>query len=369
MSGILQLLLAGGAALQSFIAVGGDGTGNTVNVYAWATASGFGSRYAGGAVTWTHGPTRGLSFNPTNAAIAWAASQSGAGFETFAAYRWSNAGFGTRYSNPANFPTFQNVFEGDPNVYIQPQSATGVAFTNANNAIATSHFETSPHVVAFGWTDASGFGSKFSDPGTGLTGPGNSVAFTASDNAIAVAHGTAPYVSAYPWSGSGFGTKFSNPGTQPTGTGRGVAFTAAGDAIAVAHATAPYVSVYPWSGSGFGTKFSDPGTALPSQCYSVAFTASGNVIALGHQTTPHVSAYSWSGSGFGTKFSDPATAGSGNQSSTVDFTPTDDAIALGQNISPFVHAYPWSGSGFGTKFSNPATLPTGSQGGQIAFSN
>ena len=41
---------------------------------------------------------------------------------------------------------------------------------------------------------------------------------------IAVAHATTPYISAYPWSATGFGTKFTNPGTLPTGIGFGVAF-------------------------------------------------------------------------------------------------------------------------------------------------
>jgi hypothetical protein len=41
---------------------------------------------------------------------------------------------------------------------------------------------------------------------------------------IAIAHATTPFVSAYPWAGSGFGTKFTDPGTLPTGTGFGVAF-------------------------------------------------------------------------------------------------------------------------------------------------
>jgi len=42
---------------------------------------------------------------------------------------------------------------------------------------------------------------------------------------IAVAHFTSPYITAYPWSGSGFGAKFSDPGTLPTDTGTNVAFT------------------------------------------------------------------------------------------------------------------------------------------------
>ena len=89
---------------------------------------------------------------------------------------------------------------------------------------------------------------------------------------IAVAHGTTPFISVYPWSGSGFGTKFSNPATRPAGEGNSVAFSVDGDAIAVAHATTPFVSVYPWDVStGFGTKFSNPATLPAGNGIAVAF--------------------------------------------------------------------------------------------------
>ena len=93
-----------------------------------------------------------------------------------------------------------------------------------------------------------GLWPKFSDPGTTPTGQGNGVAFSPDGGAIAVAHNTSPYVTAYPWS-SGFGTKVTNPGTLPTGNGNAVAFAPNGNSIAVAHATTPFVSAYPWSGS------------------------------------------------------------------------------------------------------------------------
>jgi hypothetical protein len=98
------------------------------------------------------------------------------------------------------------------------------------------------------------------------------VAFSPSGNAIAVAHGSSPFITAYPWSGSGFGTKFADPATLPTGTGNGVTFSPTGDAIVVAHNASPFVTAYPWSGSGFGTKFADPAT-LPAGTigYGVAF--------------------------------------------------------------------------------------------------
>jgi uncharacterized protein (DUF2062 family) len=55
-------------------------------------------------------------------------------------------------------------------------------------------------------------------------GIGRGVAFSPAGTEIAIAHEITPFVSAYPWSASGFGTKFTNPGTLPTGIGLGVAF-------------------------------------------------------------------------------------------------------------------------------------------------
>ena len=94
----------------------------------------------------------------------------------------------------------------------------------------------------------------------------------ATSSAIAVAHSTTPYITAYPWSGAGFGTKFSDPTTLPTGVGRGVSFSADGSAVAVAHSTTPYITAYPLSGAGFGTKFSDPTTLPTDTVYGVSFS-------------------------------------------------------------------------------------------------
>ena len=99
---------------------------------------------------------------------------------------------------------------------------------------------------------------------------------------IAVAHDLSPFVTAYPWS-SGFGTKYTNPGTLPAGTGRSVAFSA--NDIAIAHDTSPRVTAYPWS-SGFGTKYTNPGTLPTSDCRGVAFRplpASGFNPAFAHR--------------------------------------------------------------------------------------
>lgn len=231
-------------------------------------------------------------------------------------------------------------------------------------AIAIAH-ATTPFVTAYQWSNL-GFGNKYTNPATLPVSTGYSVAFSPSGNAIAVTNVTAPSIVAYPWSSSGFGVKFANPATLPGFIADGVAFSPAGNAIAVTHSSSPYVNVYPWSSSGFGTKFADPATAVAGQANGVAFNPAGDAIAVAHYNTPYVSVYAWSGSGFGAKFADPATLPA-STGFGVTFNPSGNAIAVAHDASPYVSAYPWSGSGFGTKFSNPATLPTGT-GNEVAFS-
>ena len=89
-----------------------------------------------------------------------------------------------------------------------------------------------------------------------------------------MAHGTTPFITAYPWNVStGFGTKYTNPATLPAGAGNDVAFNPAGDTIAVAHDTSPFISAYPWNaGTGFGAKYTNPATLPTGAGNGVAFT-------------------------------------------------------------------------------------------------
>ena len=139
------------------------------------------------------------------------------------------------------------------------------------DAIAVAHNITGIDFIAsvYPWS-SSGFGTEFSNPST-LSDAGYGVAFTNTQNALAITSQLSPFVRVYAWSGSGFGTQFSNPATLPTGLGAGVAFTRADDAIAVAHATTPFITAYPWSSSGFGAKFSNPATLPSNFAPGVAF--------------------------------------------------------------------------------------------------
>jgi hypothetical protein len=223
--------------------------------------------------------------------------------------------------------------------------------TPASQAIAVAH-STTPFITAYPWS-SSGFGVKFSDPTTLPTGLCSSVAFTPAGDAVAMASSGTPSTTAYPWSNLGFGTRFANPASQLATSLNGVAFSPSGDTVAVVGNDSPYVAAYPWS-NGFGTRFADPATIPTGAGNGVAFSPSGNAIAVAHTTTPFVSVYPWSKSGFGTKFTNPATLPTGNGNG-VAFSPSGDAVAVVHATSPFISAYPWSGSGFGTKFADPST--------------
>lgn len=271
-------------------------------------------------------------------------------------YNWnSTSGFGSRYANPGTIPT---------------GPAYAVAFSPANNAIAFAH-ATTPFVTAYPWS-GSGFGTKYANPATLPAGQGSGVAFSPTAGAIAIAHNTSPFISAYPWNAStGFGTKYANPTTLPSGNpniGNSVAFSPAGNAVAVTSGGGtPFIHAYAWSdATGFGTKYANPATLPTNAAYGVKFSPAGDAIATVGNTSPTITAYPWNAStGFGTKYANPATLP--GFAIGVAFSPAGNAIAVADQISPYIIAYPWSVAGFGTKYTNPATLPTGGAYG-VGFS-
>jgi hypothetical protein len=179
------------------------------------------------------------------------------------------------------------------------------------------------------------------------------VAFAPSGAAIAVAHQGSPFVSAYPWNdGTGFGTKYSDPGTLPTGNAFGVDFAPSGAVIAVSHNNSPYVSAYPWNNStGFGTKYSDPGTVPASNAQGgVAFSPSGADIVVAYLNSPYVSAYPWNDStGFGTQYANPASLPPG-EATGLAWSPNGAYVAVAGTAlvtAGYIRVYNWS-SGWGS---------------------
>ena len=257
-----------------------------------------------------------------------------------------NAGFGQRMANPATLPV---------------GTGNSVAFTASGDAIAIAHNTTG--VSAYPWS-IDGFGTRFTDPATMPVGTGLSVAFNDAEDAIIVGHSTTPFISAYPWSTSGFGTKYTNPASVPSGAGNGVSFNPGGAYVAVAHTSGTCLSVYPWA-AGFGTKITPSGTTLGSPCYSANFAPDNSGIAVSGGVTPYIAGYPWSGS-FGTRYADPATLPPGS-SDTIIFSPSGTTVAVAHSTTPFISAYAWS-AGFGSKYADPASLP-GSTGRGVVFSD
>jgi len=170
------------------------------------------------------------------------------------AYPWvAGTGFGTKVSDPGSI--------------LNPGVARGIAYFNGDVLVSSYG-----SIRTYSWS-GSAWGSLYAAPATPPSGNTcRGVAFASNGAACAVATDATPYIYAYDYTiGTGFGSKYSNPGTLPAGVGYGVKFSGSSD-ISVGHATSPYISNYPWTTvSGFGSKYANPGTAVGGTSYRMAF--------------------------------------------------------------------------------------------------
>jgi hypothetical protein len=157
-------------------------------------------------------------------------------------------------------------------------------------------YQTSPF-ISVSLMDTSGvfpLTSSFANPGTLPAGNAASVDWHPTEKAIALAHATTPFITAYPMTTIAFGTKYTNPATLPASTGIACAFSPFGDYLAVLHLTTPFLSVYPFDlTTGFGTKISDPGTLPPGNATNggeraVAWRPQGDWILVASATSPYL---------------------------------------------------------------------------------
>jgi WD40 repeat protein len=305
------------------------------SAYRWSTA-GFGTRYttvnAGEEVD-------GIAFNKAGDVVAYAIYRGSVTLNpAIGAWRWSGStGFGTKYTNPSTLP---------------PGTGYGIDFTANEDALAISHANSS-FISVYRWSYVTGFGTRYSNPASALTGTGNACDFHRDDNALAVATAT-PYV--YQWNSStGFGTRYSNPSGIPT-TAYDCEFSPDGTVLAYASISTPWIHAYRWSSAGYGTKYSNPTTLPGDRTEKIAWNPTGTAVAVAGWMG--VVVYRWSNTtGFGTRYS-AAVAGDGRG---VSFSNDNTAIAAASQDSPRIQAWPWNdNTGFGTKYSNPGTLPTGS---------
>jgi hypothetical protein len=348
MSGFLGILFPGSGAgglppvtPSVYLAYGGVTAGKRITVYNWNSSSGFGSIFAAPPIA--SSPSQ-VSFVRNNSVF----SARFAPVPFYNVWQWSSLGFGTQYANPASAL--------NPNT----GGATGFTWTNNVDAFLTANAGASSFPQAWAWSQASGFGTKYSNgalisnfvPTTGvsLNGDNTQVAFSGSASSI---------ISLYRWSSaSGFGTKYANPPSPPPMTTyiRGVlSFNLVTNDIAVGGTGIQKILAYAVSSSGFGTRYSDPGSPINGSVYSVRFNPTGSSISVGgNDGSQPLRIYQW-GAGFGSLYAGPPLSQTVNSS---DWSSTGTEIAISQTSSaPYTSVYPWSLSGIGSAYSNPATDP------------
>lgn len=266
---------------------GASTSGAGINAWPVGTA-GVGTKYADPAVT---APAAySIAYNSVTNSVALAIN----GSPGVVAYAWNpGSGVGAKFSNPATAIPTSGGFGG-----------RSIKFTPDGSYVFIGSGE-SPWINAYNWS-ASGFGTKFSNPATALVGQVNYLAVSPSSDAVLFAGGgngsTIPYIGGYKWSASGFGTKYSNPGGWTTSWGCNfVDFHPAGTAVLAGGNDSPFVHAWPWTqASGFGTKYTAISGTTHASPYG-QFAPDGNsVFFIQNKPTSTLHQYGWS-SGFGTE--------------------------------------------------------------------
>lgn len=206
---------------------------------------------------------------------------------------------------------------------------------------------TTPYIYSYAWTDATGYGTKYSNP-TAASGNGRGITVKTDNSVVFMSSTTTPYIHAWAYTvGTGFGSKYSNPGTTGGSNPEEVAWNNTTSSIISCDSASPYLNAWAWS-SGFGTKYSNPGTSVGGACDAVRFNFAGDVVATGPSVSPYIVAYAWSSSGFGTKFSNPATLPT-QEIFGISFGLNDNFMAVSSNT---LRTYQWNNStGFGSTIS------------------
>ena len=238
----------------------------------------------------------------------------------------------------------------------------------------------SPWVSAYTWTNAGGFGTRYTGP-SGVTASGQFVQTHALNTYIAVSSGTNARI--YQWSDStGFGT---NTATTSTGNSiYGTNWNTARTAFAIGQSTSTSsqrLAIFAFNNStgALGTQYSNPASNMNNRANSIKFFQADNVVIAADDANPGVAAYVWSNStGFGSKWSNPSTVLNGsNNGGDINIQNNTYIASTSGSTSPWVHAYPVSTTAWGSKYANPASTPTDNgnkarftQSGTIAaFSN
>lgn len=174
--------------------------------YAWDNVTGFGTKYTSPVFS-TYAFM--AMFSPSGKAVALVG-----GSDSFVdVWAWDDVtGFGTKYTNPSTYWDYD--------------TGNSVRFSSDGSVIGLTGTGTD-HVYFYPWSDDFGFGTQYAAPVPAVS-PGNywgawDSIFTREDAAVVLATDEYPYVSAYTWdSATGFGTKYADPATPLSGDGGGL---------------------------------------------------------------------------------------------------------------------------------------------------
>lgn len=241
------------------------------------------------------------------------------------------SGFGVRYSNPAT------PLSGTTTKAVAINKESSVVFATSTSSIFLN---------AYAWDSTTGFGAKYSDPATIPQASLTDLAVSPTGLAVCVTRSNsgAPYqFQAYSFDPAvGFGSLYSYPSVS----GASYAVTWSWDGETIFGTTGSAAYAWPWSdATGFGAAYASLAAGASTQEKSLAVTSDSSAVVLGKFGS--FAAYSFTvGVGFGSALTGLTGSGNGRR---VQIAPTNDLIAISMTGSGYgLRVYDWSASGFGS---------------------
>jgi hypothetical protein len=310
-----------------------------------------------------------VAFSPNGGAIATAAllGIEGTGEFGLASYGWDE-GFGAQFTSGV-------ARRGPDNVVFHPDG----------DVVFVSHVEgvlDSSRIVAYNWSDATGFGSTRDESSTISNSSQDFLPMAVSPNGqfVAVGYSDSVNLAIFPFSKStGFGTKVE-PSVDPISAAEGnvfdVAWNNAGTYIALACGSLvpdKRLHIYEWDNAtgSLGSKVSstsiEPTYTGNGTIYSVAFSPDDEAIIIGFAASgkDKIQAYGWDNATgtFGSRYSSPSSAPTGVPRD-LRFNANGNVLIAsgGAGATAPAMAYQWdSETGFGTKYDDPDATGIGAQ--------
>ena len=236
----------------------------------------------------------------------------------------SVGGFGTKYTNPST-----GVGTTSKNLSWSPSDAAMAITSNSN-------------IHAYPWS--AGFGTKYAAPASGLGATNGTPLWKSTETDMVVSTSVTPFINAYAWS-AGFGTKYANPSTLPTSSCAHGDWISDDTSVAAASNNTPYVHVYTWS-SGFSTKYANPRSIIPGATPAlsqpgVAIHPNDNNIGFGYSGGAGYIVYKWN-NGFEAQYKD-INAGLGSAGGYgFNWSNNGDVVGMGTNVTSTPFAWAWS---------------------------